>query len=322
MNIKNMFTFLLFGVSCLFFAPEKCRAMIDEEIQSSFSSQHTVTVHNPCYPEYSDRAQIELPNGGMVSFAAKGSIGKVIRKAMKSNLIDNPLGLSHSGLLLLDNPQHVFKTVQESSQIADRAREAMLNGLLKYHKREIAMVDFKGLAPFVLEANGTAEQALGFIYPHVQISPFKKSLTEYEGNVYLRQIMCDIPTDFTGDFIQTYIGKSYETLGTLDELLKAVTGSNKQERIQNVFCSELCGIFYRQVINEIVLTDERYSSIHALMNERLRSYANVSNIIPEQFGSGAGADDLLNTLATPEIILKDYFNHREDDAKFQCCRLF
>jgi hypothetical protein len=90
-------------------------------------------------------------------------------------------------------------------------------------------------------------------------------------------------------------------------------GGNREERIEKVFCSELAAVFYRDVIRNFYPTT-------TFFNERLDLYRNVSNIIPEQFGSGAGLSDLLRGVAEPELPLKIIFgeNDSEDNIRF-CC---
>ncbi|MDR2107396.1 MAG: hypothetical protein LBO73_02670 [Holosporaceae bacterium] len=317
MSIKNVFAFLLMGIASASFAPEKCSAMADPEASSSRSE---IRLSNPCYPGCSDINEIKLTNGSMVCFAAKGRIGKIIRYASTYNTVDNPLGLSHSGLLLLSNPRDVLQMIENSPNTADRAKKAMTESLLQYYRAEISIENFSGVAPFLLEATGTVKQALGLIYPHVQISPFKKVLEEYSGNIYLRSALYDVPTDFSDKFIRDHIGRPYETAGTLIEVLKAVRGANKEERTQNVFSSELCGLFYRSAINDLWTRNSTLSG--ESLNGLLDLYVNVSNIIPEQFGTGAGANDLLKGLAEPELALKSYFDYIDDDAKIGCCGCF
>ncbi|MDR0580757.1 MAG: hypothetical protein LBG04_01425, partial [Holosporaceae bacterium] len=84
---------------------------------------------------------------------------------------------------------------------------------------------------------------------------------------------------------------------TFSELLRSVEQRNAVENTDNVFCSELCALFYRGVI-------DTYWGENEFFQRRRGLYDNVSNIIPEQFCSQIGDLDLLLRIAGPEITLK------------------
>jgi hypothetical protein len=285
---------------------------------SSESDRQVVRIFNPCYPKHSRIKQIEAANGDAASFAARGIVGRAIRAVSGLNAVPNPLGLSHSGIVVLQNPQGLFNMISEltpnsenkgiNCTISEKAGKLMLNELLSYHRSELALVDYKGLSPFLMEANGTAGKVLRGIAPHVEIHPLANSITEYDGNVYLRSISGNIPVNYSTEFIRANIGRSYETFSTLPELALSAVGGNKRERTDKVFCSELVGLYYRGVIRTVYDSSD-------LVRERYRLYENVSNIIPEQFGSGAGDKDLLRGLAGSEIEAKYIFNLEEEKLK-------
>jgi hypothetical protein len=127
--------------------------------------------------------------------------------------------------------------------------------------------------------------------------------------------------------VETHIGKRYEAMATFSELLRAVTASNTQERTDNVFCSELAGLFYKKVI-ESCFPDSLTFSKENMLNR----FANVSNLIPEQFCYQAEEHDVLHGIADKDVQLKyvDDFVRRhnieglgepliEDDDEVVCC---
>jgi hypothetical protein len=303
---------------------------MESAIPEDFKDRSVVRVFNPCYQEGSDVEEIiAISNGDMVNFADSGVVGKVIRAASRLNVVDNPLGLSHSGMAFLQNPRQVFDIILELTpnfenqgvgcQIREKAGNAMMDEILAFYHSELALVDYDGVTPFLFESNGDAGAVLKGIAPHVQIHPFLNSLESYSGNVYLRPINADIPVEYSTEFIRKYIGRSYETFSTVSELARATIGANKKEKTDKVFCSELAGIFYRDVIETFYWRSDP-------IVERLRLYENVSNIIPEQFGSGAGDRDLLQCIAGPELTLKHSLDLRLQEAadkseEGKCCVL-
>lgn len=86
-------------------------------------------------------------------------------------------------------------------------------------------------------------------------------------------------------FLDKYLGRPYEKLSTLGELLRIVSSRNEEERTENVFCSELVACFYKHV---------------GLLPKNL----NASNIIPEQLSYYAGSNDILRSFAQKDQALK------------------
>jgi hypothetical protein len=149
--------------------------------------------------------------------------------------------------------------------------------------------------PFLLESNGTVGQVLRGIFPHVQISPLLDAL-DYDGNVYIRPFLMPVPSDFILNFAKEHVGRPYEK--NVRELLNSVNALNTEEGEKSVFCSELVGMFYRDVIKSFPL-----SPILSREN-MLENFSNVSNLTPEQFCFSLGEDDLLHGIADREIPIK------------------
>lgn len=152
-----------------------------------------------------------------------------------------------------------------------------------------------------MEATGSVSEVLSGVFPYVHIHAFSKSILEYKGNVYLRQLKTYVPTDQTRGCVKKYIGCPYESLNTLTELFYAVNQANKEEKVKNVFCSELATLFYKEI--EVIEHDAILSN----------------NVIPEMLSSGAGENDLLKDKALSDIPLKMSFSVDENDNKIDTC---
>jgi len=296
MNMIIRFSLLLAAIGAFSQAFSICSIPISrDEIEGGVQIQSLS-------PESSGADGFSVRNGDALGFSCQDIFADTIRFVSGFNAIPNPLGLSHSGVVILDDPKNVFDLIYRLTPnatnrgygctISENAGRYMLEELQEYYASELSLVQGEVLHPFVVEASGTAATVLRGIYPHVQLHPFEKTVKEYDGNIYLRSTKMNIPLDFTRNFTQEYIGRSYETLFTLPELVRAATERNTTESTQYVFCSELLGLFYRDAINQFHHGKDK--------NSLLKLYKNVSNIIPEQFGSGAGNRDLLRGIAEPE----------------------
>ena len=303
--IQSIFIFLL-----VIWESFQCTAMKYDAIESENSGIRTVTIPNPCYQRYSDTEHIIAGNGDMLNFSASGPIGWAIRGISNLNDIQNPLGLTHSGVGILERPTWLHETILRLTpseenvgidcQISERAGNAMLREIQSEYDSILRLAGGgnEPLYPFIIEANGTADAVLQGIYPHVQMRSLASALSGYDGTAYQRQVLVNIPIEYTRNFVETNIGKPYEGLGSFQELFRAaIGGRNREERVDRLFCSELAGLFYRGVI-------ETYCMENEYLRSRSGLFHNVSNIIPEQFCSQLGEIDLLNGLAGSEILLK------------------
>ncbi|MDR1333775.1 MAG: hypothetical protein LBJ71_01000 [Holosporaceae bacterium] len=282
----------------------------------AFSDEVIQIVSNPCYPDFSYNESFPISNGSIVSFASAEATGDIIRAMSALNKIKNPLGLTHSGIAFFENPHTVWDIIYSHTRwekngesdwsIEKKAGQAMLDEMQAYFKNEWKVYDDSSKKHlFLLEANGTVEQAKNLIYPHVQIHPFFNSLKNYDGNVYVRPFLMPIPLNFTKVFVEEYVGRSYEALETFSELVKAVNNRNKKENTEKVFCSELAALFYRSTIQAFPLSP-------LLSKEKvLEKFSNVSNIIPEQFCFSIGKDDVLQGIAGRDISLKYVHDFKE-----------
>ncbi|MDR1170074.1 MAG: hypothetical protein LBK97_04475 [Prevotellaceae bacterium] len=154
------------------------------------------------------------------------------------------------------------------------------------------------MSPFVLEASGTAGGVMRGIGPQVIIRPADLTIGEYSGEVLQREILITVPTAYTENFVEARLGTPYESIFTMPELLLATFELNRIEDTRRVFCSELGGDFYRGILR-------RYGARVVNQAERLHRYRNVSNLIPLQFCSMLGEDDLLFGFAGTEIPVKE-----------------
>jgi hypothetical protein len=264
-----------------------------------------VVGNNPCYPEYSEISDFVVSNGAVVNFSADGAVGAVIRGASTFNDIQNPYGITHSGVVVLGNPLYMFEIIRRRTRceenadgtIETAAGHAMLNEFLGYFGSQMTTVAHHQLHPFLLEANGTADDVLNGIYPHVQLHPLLKSVRDYPGNVYLRNVIVPVSLDYCTRFVEDHIGRSYEKLSTIFDLVRAVGQRNAAENTENLFCSELVALFYRGAIKQLPPSCE--------LTDLLSRLGNVSNIIPEQLSCGAGYNDVLRSIASGDLALKD-----------------
>ncbi|MDR1034535.1 MAG: hypothetical protein LBL32_01190 [Holosporales bacterium] len=258
---------------------------------------------------YTDGRTLRIPNGSAINFAARDAVGRIIRIASSVNTIPNPLYLTHSGLVINDDPRIIYgileELIEESTLNGCQPRIAalrlmMLNLSSAYDHilgfQEEVGSDNLYVVPFCLEASGTASQVMGGIMPHVQIRAMHQVVNGYNGNVFVRPLLEGIPAVSTRKFLKEYLGRSYEGIWTILELLRAPIAHNKREETDRVFCSEMVALFYKT-----------YSEL---------SIDNVSNVIPEILGAGAEEHDLLKDIASTDIPLKMLYDFSEED---NCC---
>ncbi|MDR3031447.1 MAG: hypothetical protein LBU35_03630 [Holosporales bacterium] len=274
---------------------------------------------NQIYPKYIAKEGIEIPNGSMINFAAAGLVGKIIRSASAKNDIPNPLGLTHSGIIINENPRWLFSKVlslmpDESrsksiktklisdktnprgiASLSKKVGKSILRELLQHHKDVISMLNDPGIfRPFSMESNGSAKDVFSGMAPHTHIYDLSNRISEYDGNIYFRPLLKAVSCKETRAFMEDFLGRPYESLFSLRELLQATRNLNKTEKTENVFCSELAGCFYKEC---------------GLIK------GNVSNIIPENFGSEADFGDVLKGIAGRDIPLKKKYEFKRADIK-------
>ncbi|MDR3224438.1 MAG: hypothetical protein LBT03_02580 [Holosporales bacterium] len=246
----------------------------------------------PDIPEY-----VEITNGSMVNFAASGVVGSAIRTASRLNHVPNPLGLSHSGVCFVENPKYLWLTVRELAPrrlanprlecyLSVEEGEIIMKRLMERYSEIIdAMVDIPCWKLFIMEATGDMTEIFDGVYPHVTISPLEDVVKKFNGNIYARPLIRGVPLDISRGFIRDYLGRSYETLSTGIELLRAIRGGNTREEDDRLFCSELAAALYHRA---------------GIISRRILA----NNTIPEQYSSYAGAGDLLAGYAVEDIPLK------------------
>lgn len=285
---------------------------------NSYTDPFVVHFENPEYQKEVSVGSLDIPNGSMLNFASSGVIGRTIRAASALNTIKNPLGLTHSGIVINENPRYLFSQVLaltesgagEIAPLSERAGKAIMRELLKYHKDVISMTTEPNIIrSFVLESDGSAAEVIKGILPHVHIHDLSHRISDYKGNVYIRPLIDSVDPEYSRTFLKDYLGRPYERLSGIKELLNSVVEANPKERTENVFCSELCACFYR--------------GTNILPHD-----LNVSNVIPEFFGSAAKEHDLLAGKALADIPLKAEYDFSECDIDgkgccgflFSCCK--
>ena len=281
----------------------------------------TVVFKNPCYrmlPSVEEKMgfqtvdTVEITNGSSLNFAAKGVIGDVVRVAETLNDVPNPFGLSHSGFVVNLDPRVIYTKVVDimpggkshsSRSLSERAGKAILRELEDSHRESISATTFPEVrASFAIESWGSVGELLHGITPHVRIRGLESCITEYDGNMFVRPLNENVPSNLTLDFMTEYVGRPYESFSTFRELLKSVTSCTEEERVENVFCSELVSLFYKRA---------------GIFDKGILS----NNVIPEMLGSGAGERDLLRGKALDDIPLKlsfSLYNRSEADEYYTC----
>ena len=286
---------------------------IDEEpttIDRYVFKGDTVYFKNPCYnanPEVEDAIglktveMVEITNGSPLNFATNGSSGNVIRAFSKVKKAPNPLGLSHSGFVVNLDPRELYGTILDVmpggsshtvSSLTEKAGRAVLRELEDTHRDIISAVHYPFVkASFAIESFGSVGEIMHGIAPHVHIRDLNQRLLDFNGNVFVRPMYKNVSSDVTMDFMREYLGRPYESIKNLKELIGSVADLNKEERVDNVFCSELVSLFYKEC---------------GISN----------NVIPGLLGSGAGNKDLLKDFASEDVPLKVSFEmYQPEDNK-------
>ena len=259
-------------------------------------SRPAVAFINPCYMEQSQVKSIDIPNGSMLNFSSKGVIGATIRTASDLNDIPNLLGVTHSGVVINEDPKILFENIlaiTESHEtkgkkclLSEKESKAMIDEIKEIYGSIInATYYVQTFYPFSLESDGSAGEVLRGIPPHVHFHDLGKRLLDYDGSVHVRPLIKGVDLRKTRAFYNANLGRDYESVFALGELLKSPMGLNRVENTKRVFCSELAALFYRDC--GLIPAD-----------------VNVSNVIPEQLSSYALMGDLLHGVANIDIALK------------------
>ena len=318
MNIKKHLlntsaTFMLLASTCGAVTSE----VLDEEpttIDGYVFKGDTVYFKNPCYKANSlieDKIglktveTVEITNGSALNFATHGSSGNVIRAFSKVKKAPNPLGLSHSGFVVNLDPRELYGTILDimpggsshtTASLSEKAGRAVLRELEGTHRGVICAVHHPSVkASFAIESFGSVGEIMHGIAPHVHIRDLGKRLLDFNGNVFVRPMYENVSSEVTMDFMKEYLGRPYESIATLKEIVGSVADLNKEERVDNVFCSELVSLVYKKcgVFDDSIISN---------------------NVIPGLLGSGAGSSDLLKDKASEDVPLKVSFEmyHPED----------
>lgn len=245
---------------------------------------------NPCYDKGYTAQNVDISNGAVLNFASKGAIGNTIRSATSVNQTPNDLGLTHTGIAIVDEVMYVYDLANNVLRTGDESVEKYAKYAIDKIDDEFSKIidneDTTFVSAFALESNGSASQVLQGIFPHVQISPLKSVVKEYNGNVYFRNLHTPLSASFTRGFLGENIFRPYEIYPM--ELLKATKGLNSEEKTEHVFCSEFAALVYKQA--EVI------------------EPTNVSNVLPEHFSHLAMRDDILGGFAYNDVPLKYTFN--------------
>ena len=267
----------------------------------------TVYFENPCYKKNSKLEEklgletkkiVEITNGSALNFSAKGTAGNVIRVFSTLSEAYNPFGLSHSGFVVNLDPRAIYNTVIDimpggiehtKLSLTEKAGKAILREIERVHKPIISATHFPDVkASFAIESFGTPSEVLHGIAPHVHIGDLSSKILEYSGNIFIRPLFSSVPSDVTMSFLKEFVGRPYESLRHLDEFIGSVASLNKEEKVDNVFCSELVALFYKKcgIFDKSIISN---------------------NVIPGMLGSRAGRKDLLRGKAMDDIPLKIQF---------------
>ncbi|MBQ2177227.1 MAG: hypothetical protein II453_19950 [Alphaproteobacteria bacterium] len=291
--------------------------VLDEEpttIDEYVFKENTVFFKNPCYKASSSIEDkiglktvetVEITNGSPLNFATNGPSGNVIRAFSKVKKAANPLGLSHSGFVVNLDPRELYGTILDVmpggsshtiASLSEKAGRAVLRELEDTHRGIISAVHYPNVkASFAIESFGSVGEIMRGIAPHVHIRDLSKRLQDFSGNVFVRPMYESVSSEITMDFMKEYLGRPYESIANLKEIVGSVADLNKEERVDNVFCSELVSLFYKKcgVFDDSIISN---------------------NVIPGLLGSGAGNNDLLKGKASADIPLKVSFAmyHPED----------
>ena len=249
---------------------------------------NAVDFDNPCYEKDVTQEHFVIPNGSLLSFAGHGKFGQRIRAISRLNKVPNPRNITHSAIVMNENPRIVFEiVVNEPTLLSELEKNEVVSELDKYHHDIISAVSApNSLASFTVEGRE----------PYTSIHDLRDAILRYDGDVYLRQLATYIPNDKTRQFLKEHIGRRYET--SRGSMLLSVRELNRKENLDKVFCSEQAMVFYQNV--ELV-------SNNILPN----------NIMPHVL------DDLLNEKTLKPIPVKFYHDEpvrrRNLGKVFSCC---
>lgn len=253
---------------------------------------------NPAYPIYSNIDEIYIPNASVANFSSDGIIGATIRCAQSKNDIPNPNKYTHSAFLFHANPMILTQKIsdlmhREGTELFKNPRYGaeMIRNIEKYYP-ETAGRDssLPGNCVFCAESDGSVQEVLNGIYPHVHIHPFKQTIETYGGEVSFRPCMADVSPARSLDVVLKYVGTPYESPATLDRMVKAINGKNKVSDSTRLFCSEFVALSYKDL---------------GLLPAGLIP----DNVIPEQLSAGAEEHDLLKEFCGQDTKLKN--RHRK-----------
>ncbi|MDR0640359.1 MAG: hypothetical protein LBF65_01325 [Holosporales bacterium] len=273
------------------------------QASAGYFVDHQVTVQDLNRPGCSPYA-VKLHDGDMLNFASPSIVGKLIRFGSMFNSVANPDGISHSGIVIISTLFNIRGILTEVYQSLDFSQDCgpQINAIesMRACLGQCESIGDTELIPFCFESDIVNEdversQVAG---AYVRIVPLDMIIAQYEGNIYVRQLHNPVQHAAAIQFVRENITKSYEGLSSIGEFIKSPMNLNRSENISRLFCSELAALFYRQTMG--------------------LNIPNVSNIIPEEFGSKAGIHDLLSGYAGADILLKERFVYHD---KLSCILL-
>ena len=318
--MKNIMLSAILCMGCISVNAMDSATEVTPEAQPVAKDQLVVTIQNPCFQDEaapvkkskkksqrrqelnlndgSVPKQIKVVSGSTLLYSADGAIGAAIKLACGFSKVENPNKITHAGIAVVESPRMLHNLILElmpaDSKVDPHSEldydEAihMLQGLLKNHRSIISSADAAAnnvMVPFALEANGSASDVLSGLMPHVYLTDLSQSIRDYKGNVFLRNIKEPVARAYTTEFMREHLGRSYEVPGTLLDLFRSVEGTNRKERTENVFCSELVAMYYKGA--GIVAPS-----------------VNASNVVPAMLSVRADEYDVLQGKAGEEIPLK------------------
>lgn len=135
------------------------------------------------------------------------------------------------------------------------------------------------LIPFALSLNGY-NVSIGNSY--VSLIPLDQKLSSFDGSMFYRnlneEVANGIKYEALLDVLSDVVGKPSENFSTIKEVFMASLDRNLEEKTDRFFNSELTAYFYKKL---------------GLIDKNV----NCSNVIPAEFSSFGGLQDILNNIA-------------------------
>jgi len=248
--------------------------------------------------------EVVVQNGCVVLYASADMVGKLIRDASAANTTPNPLGITHTGFVIIENPRVLYNMILDMQESRDpkilldsntllpplnpEQQKHMLQELEDHCRAILDMSEDPGIfLPFSLESNGSAGEVLKGYKPGVHLYYFPDRIRDYAGNVFIRPLNLDVQITQadTRLFILEELGRLYTSFLQPKELILSPQHLNTPHDAERVFCSEEVAYFFQRFgfISEDIV---------------------AANVIPEDLSSAAGDADVIKSLMQKEITLK------------------